>query len=216
MTWDLRELARPATEPVTLAEAKLWCRIEDDDTAQDAVLLLLIGAARERAEAITGRAFARRAFELRMDDFPANQAWTEKLRAAGSTAVTPVVIPRPPLVTLDSVTYATSSGDVAWVGSPQMWDIDSGGDSNPARFVPAAGASWPAVEVRPGAVRVRFTAGYVTASQMPQRARLWMQARISSYFEQRETIVVGKSVSEVPRDLIDGLLDELRAVTLFA
>lgn len=216
MTWDLRELARPATEPVTLAEAKLWCRIEDDATDQDAVILLLIGAARERAEAITGRAFARRAFELRLDDFPENSAWTEKLRAAGSTGVTPVEIPRPPLVSIDSVTYATASGDAAWVGSPQMWDVDTGGDSNPARLVPVGGGSWPSVEVRPGAVRIRFTAGYVTSSQMPQRARLWMQARISSWFEQRETIVVGKSVSDVPRDFIDGLLDELRAVYLFA
>ncbi len=51
---------------------------------------------------------------------------------------------------------------------------------------------------------------------MPQRLRLWMQARISSWFENRENVVIGKSVSELPHDLVDGLLDELRAVTLFA
>lgn len=206
MTWDLRELARPATESVTLTEAKLWLRVEDDATDQDAMILLLIKAARTRAEAITGRAFARRAFELRLDDFPILQ----------SGAVAPVVIPRPPLVTLDYVTYATADGDSSWVGSPQMWDLDSGGDSNPARFIPVGGVSWPSVESRPGAVRIGFTAGYATASQMPETARLWMQERISSWFSQRETIVVGKSISEVPRDLVDGLLDELRAVTLFA
>lgn len=209
MTFDVRQLTAPNHEPVTLTEAKLWCRIEDDDTAQDAVLLLLIQAARERAEEITGRAFARRTFELRLDDFP-----TEVGIKARDVA--PVVIPRPPLVTLDYVTYATTDGDVSWVGSPQAWDLDVGGDSNPARFVPSGGGSWPTVDVRPGAVRVGFTAGYATASKMPQRVRLWMQARLSTWFEQRETIVVGKSVANVPRDLVDGLLDELRAVTLFA
>lgn len=209
MTFDVRQLTAPNHEPVTLAEAKLWCRIEDDDTAQDAVLLLLIQAARERAEAITGRAFARRTFELRLDAFPVEVG-------IAARDVAPIVIPRPPLVSLDYLTYATTDGDVSWVGSPQMWDLDVGGDSNPARIVPAGGASWPTSDARPGAIRVGFTAGYATASKMPQRVRLWMQARISSWFEQRETIVVGKSVSDVPRDLIDGLLDELRAVTLFA
>lgn len=216
MTFDVRELALPSTESVTLTEAKLWCRIEDDDTDQDAILLILIQAARERAEAITGRAFARRTFELRLDDFPVDGKWTERMRVAGVTGVAPVEIPKPPLVSLDYVTYASSNGDVVWAGSPQMWDLDQGGDSNPARFIPTGGAAWPSVAARPGAVRVGYTAGYATTSRMPRRAQLWMQARISTWFAQRETIVVGKSVSNVPADVIDGLLDELRAVYLFA
>lgn len=216
MTADVRELTKPTWEPVTLTEAKVWCRIDDDDTAQDAILLLLISAARERGEAITGRALARRTFELRLDDFPIDRGWTERMRGSGTTGPAPIVIPRPPLVSVQYLTYATSDGDVVWTGSPESWDLDTGGDANPARLIPAAGAAWPAVEVRPGAIRLGFTAGYVTASQMPQRLRLWMQARISSWFENRENIVIGKSVSELPHDLVDGLLDELRAVTLFA
>jgi hypothetical protein len=39
-----------ATEPVTLAEARLQCKVDADDTTHDAVLTALITAAREFAE----------------------------------------------------------------------------------------------------------------------------------------------------------------------
>jgi len=43
----------PASEPVTLSDAKLWCRI--DNTDEDSVVSTLISAAREQVEADTGR-----------------------------------------------------------------------------------------------------------------------------------------------------------------
>lgn len=61
----------PAVYPVSLAKAKEWCRVDYAD--QDAVLNLLIAAATERAEEITGRAFIQRQLELRLDAFPAGK-----------------------------------------------------------------------------------------------------------------------------------------------
>ena len=197
MTWDVREVAAPTTEPVTLAEARLWCRIDDDDTTQDAVLLLLIRAARERAEFLTGRKFARRQIELRLDAFPDDV----------------FELPYPPLYTLDSITYRTGDADVVISGSPEGWVLDVGGDQTPARVAPVD--SWPATDDIPAAVRIRYTVGYASATAMPALLRQWMQARVSTWYEQREHLAMG-SVNALPRDFVDGLLDGLRAVQMFA
>lgn len=42
-----------ASEPVSLATAKLWCRV--DNTSEDAIIQTLISAARQQVEADTGR-----------------------------------------------------------------------------------------------------------------------------------------------------------------
>ena len=47
-------IAPPGEEPVTLAEAKAWCRIDAAD--EDALLSALIAAARLQVESLTGRA----------------------------------------------------------------------------------------------------------------------------------------------------------------
>ena len=47
-------IAGPGEEPVTLAEAKAWCRIDGAD--DDALLAALIAAARLQVESLTGRA----------------------------------------------------------------------------------------------------------------------------------------------------------------
>lgn len=211
MTTDVRQLTEPSTEPVTLAEARLWLRIHDDDTTQDAMLLLLITAARERAEAITRRALARRTFELRLDAFPADEVWPE----TGTSGPGRIWIPNPPLVSVESITYATGDGDVAMTGSPQEFTVDLGGDILPGRVWPLQGDSWPSAVETPGAIRIRYTAGYATASKMPQRLRHWIQARVSTWYEFREQIVQG-AANELPRDHVDGLLDDLRARRFFA
>lgn len=50
----IRQLTPPESEPVTLEQAKGFVRVDTD--ADDALLSLLITAARQEAEAITGRA----------------------------------------------------------------------------------------------------------------------------------------------------------------
>jgi uncharacterized phiE125 gp8 family phage protein len=75
----------PATEPVTLAQAKAWLKVETDD--EDALIAALIPAARARAEWHTGRAFV-------------TQGWTLWLDRVGDC----VELPLPPLAGVESVT----------------------------------------------------------------------------------------------------------------
>src|SRR4051812_25026701 len=67
---NIRTVTAPPYEPVSLADAKRWCRVDDDITDRDGMISMLITAARERAELITGCVFVQRAVELLMDDLP--------------------------------------------------------------------------------------------------------------------------------------------------
>ena len=55
-------IAGPGGEPLTLAEAKAWCRL--DTTDEDALLTALIAAARLHVENLTGRALLEQSWRL--------------------------------------------------------------------------------------------------------------------------------------------------------
>lgn len=187
-------------EPVTVIEARLWCRIDDDDTEEDATLLLLITAMREKAEELTGRAFASRTLELRLDEFP---------DADGA-----IELPFAPLREVTSISYLDSGGTLQSLdASPKWWQEDT--NSEPGRVAPALAGSWPGTADALDAVRIRYTAGYANPNAIPRLVRLWMQSRISTLFDNRDQLVMNNTV-HIPRDFADGLLDGLRVNKLFA
>jgi uncharacterized phiE125 gp8 family phage protein len=194
----VRVVTGPVLEPVTLAEAKLWCRIDDDDTEQDAMVLLLIQAMREYAEQLTGRSFAQQTLELSLDAFP-----------------DVIELPHSPVSSVTSITYIDGDGATQTLGgSPTEFQEDL--YSEPARLVPLTGESWPTTADVLNAVRVRYVTGYANVTAIPNQVRLWIQTRISTLFEHREQLIVGGQVQALPRDFVDGLLDGLRAKRMFA
>lgn len=185
------------TEPVTLAEAKEFCRVDEDDDSQDVTLNLLIASARERAEHLTGRTFASRARDFFADDLTGE--WIE--------------LPYPPLISVSSVRYLDSSGvERIMSGSPDQWRIDI--TTTPGRIAPLYGASWPVTDGSASNVRITYTSGYA-AADMPASVKIWMQLRISTFYDNRNTIV-GGSLSELSHDYVDRLLDSLKADLGFA
>jgi uncharacterized phiE125 gp8 family phage protein len=199
MIRHVRVVTHPTVEPVTVQEARLWCRIDADDATQDAMLQLLIIAMREHAEALTGRSFARKTYEMVMDEFPPNDEVIE--------------LPYPPLVSVSYVTYADGDGaDQTLAGSPDAFLVDAG--SAPGRISPLYGGQWPSTRAQIGAVRIGYVAGYATTNLVPKAFRIWMQARIATLYENREQLVMN-NVVEIPREFADGLLDILRVRTGF-
>jgi head-tail adaptor len=98
-----------------------------------------------------------------------------------------------------------------WSGSPQVGEdlVSIDLKSQPARIQPAWAASL-ADDLRGGdfnAVRIGFTAGYGTGGSpedlavIPAELKLWIRARLATLFENREAIIVGNIVAEIPRDL---------------
>lgn len=194
----VRVITPPGSEPVTLAEARLWCRIDADDTTQDAVLLLLIGAMRRHSEDITGRAFVRRTLQLRLRGFPCTE----------------IELPHPPLISVSSIEYTDGAGsDLNLNGSPSEYRVDA--DSVPGLVMPIYGGAWPATRGDLASVRITYDCGYASVSGIPAEVRTWIQARISTIYDNREHLIHNNQV-EIPRDFADGLLDYLRAARMFA
>ena len=131
----------PAAEPVTLAQAKAWLRVESGNDEDD-LIGALIPAARARAEWHTGRAFVA-------------QGWTLWLDRAALC----IEIPLPPLRGVTTVTlYAPD--DSATVLDEGGYTVDLAG----ARLLLKA----PPLNLRGlNGVAIAFTAGYGDAADVP-------------------------------------------------
>ena len=202
----------PPAEPVSLADAKAWCRIDSDDTAQDGMVNLLIAAARARCEDLMGRALVTRKLELRLDDFPRSSDRAGRV----------IEIPMPPLISIDYVQYLDANGALQTMdASPSTWLEDTGGQ--PGRIEPLAQLCWPDTQCTVGSVRIGFTCGYAPAagsptdygSNVPPVAKQWLQARISTWYDNRGHLDMER-LAELPRDFVDGLLDGINANRGFA
>jgi uncharacterized phiE125 gp8 family phage protein len=177
----------PKSEPITLDEAKAHLRIDEDITADDALIDLLIGTARKSAESMTRRALLPQTWELALDRF-------EKV----------IRLPRPPLIEIESIKFVDPGGTLQTLNAG-FYQVDS--HSEPARLLPAYGTAWPATRPQANAVVIRYTAGYSNAAAVPDEIKQWMLLQIGTMHANPEGVVVGVSVAPLPH--VDRLLDEL-------
>jgi len=165
----------PALEPVTAAEAKLHCRIDAAEHAEDTYVGTLITAARQYAETFTRRALVQQTWKYQLDEFPADDE--------------PIQIPLPPLSSVSWVKYYDSAGTYTTLSdSSYVVDIDV----EPGRIGLASGCSWPDVYDQVGALEIQFVAGYGSASaSVPAAIRQAMLLLIAHWYEHREEVVIG-------------------------
>lgn len=168
----------PAVEPITLYQAKQHLRV--DTAAEDALINGLIAAARAWAEEYSGRALITQTLELVLECFP-----HEVIR-----------LPRQPSQDIVSITYTDQNGDTQVI-PPDDYRIDTASVFHNVR--PAHGKSWPSVRNGPGAVRIRYIAGFGnTGSAVPPHYIQAMLLVIGRYYVMREDVVVGASIQEAP------------------
>src|SRR5690606_36094331 len=96
-------LAGPAEEPVLLAQAKLFLKI--DDNAEDALITTLIGAARLHVEGVTGKALLAQSWRVVLDDWPDNGV---------------VKLPVSPLISVTSIAAVDGNGASHDIGLGQF------------------------------------------------------------------------------------------------
>lgn len=169
MRYSLERGAIPA-EPLTLAEAKLHLREDNDD--QDALITALIQAAREWVENYCRRSLVRRTLTLRMDSFPCGE----------------IHLPRGPVSAVSSIS-ANGSAVAAAVYETDLY-------STPARIRTAFGQVWPVVDPETNAVVIIYTAGYEPgagsptdyAENVPAAIKAAMKLIIGHLYEHREQV----------------------------
>lgn len=163
----LKLITAPATEPVTLAEAKAHLRVEH--TESDGLITDLITMAREYCEGFQNRQYITAAWDLWLD------AWPDKDY---------IRIPRPPLQSVESVKYF-GTDNTEYTMDPAGYFVDN--KSEPGRVALAYGQSWPIATLRPaGGVVIRFDAGYGDAKDVPQKVKQAILLKVELDFDRHE------------------------------
>lgn len=167
-------VTEPASEPVSLTEAKRHLRV--DYTDDDDLIAIFIKAARQHAETYTGRAFIDQTWELTLDEFPDNE----------------IQILKPPLIEVESVKYDDAAGDEQTLSDGLDYTVDLA--SEPGWIVPTD-QTWPTTFDGINAVRVRFRAGYVggspEAETVPNDLKAAILLYVGTLYANRETVVIG-------------------------
>lgn len=158
----------PSGLPVTLAEIREQCRVEDDGLSpggEDDYLLSLAQAATQLLdgpEGLLGRALLQQSMEWSLDSWPD----VLRLPIIGATAIV-------------SVKYTDFDGAEQTIDPADLY-IDL--LSEPARIRPVT--SWPTLGKGFGLIRVRFTAG-TTPSSVPAPIRQAILWKVATWFDRR-------------------------------
>lgn len=175
--------AAPASEPVTLAEAKAWARLDADD--DDATITALITAARQAAEQHLRRSLITQTWKLTLDLCTDRQQWWDGVQDGAITSLygglpQSIPLPKGPVSSITSVVTYDLNNTAATFDAAN-YRLDSSGE----RLLLNYGASWPS-SIRPQAgCEISYVAGYGAAGAVPQPIKSGMLIHIASMYEQR-------------------------------
>ena len=173
---NYRLVTGPATEPLTYAEVKAFLRLNDD--SEQTFVTTLITTARQIVEGQTWRPLISQSWALQFDK--------SELTLFISN------INKAPIISIDTVSYYDTD-NVLQTLSLSLYETDIYG--NPARF---RLKSIPSVYDRMGALIVNFTCGYTNAAAVPQAIKQAMLLIIGHLYENRQDVVTGTQVNEIP------------------
>lgn len=185
----LKLITAPEDEPITVATAKNFCKV--DYTDDDELFSILITGARIAAEGIMNRALLTQTWDLSLDRFP---GWEQ-------------YIPNPALQSITSIKYVDTNGVLQTLAADQYL-VDNA--SEPGRVTPAFGLIWPPTRYQTNAVTIRFVCGYGEVEDVPAGITNWMLMRIKTLYDNRSQIEVDTRITQVvlPPEFIDGLLND--------
>ncbi len=191
-------ITAPAEEPVSLAEARAHLRIDDDNTAFDTRIQVMIAAARQTAEHELGRKLIRQTWDFVLDAFPED----------GESIRLPADLVKPH--SIGHIKYVDTSGSLQTVNS-STYDLDR--HNMPGYVFPVADAPWPSdVADSANAVSVRVLCGeWEAAANVPAAIKHWILMQVGTMYEHSKDQVVGVAVASLPNRFTDRLLDPYRS-----
>jgi uncharacterized phiE125 gp8 family phage protein len=188
---SLKIITGPASEPITLAEAKAHLRITD--SAEDALIGSLIVAARALCENETGRALLPQTWQKAYDNFP-----------------DAIELPVLPVISVAALKYTDTDGAEQTLSSAS-YALDNASNDRSAWLVPAIGYQWPDTYQGINGVRVEFMSGYADAGSVPAPLKQWMLMQIGHWHKNRESIADWQTSK---LEYVDGLLNAYKVWNL--
>lgn len=181
----------PAEEPVTLAEAKAWLKV--DTTADDELITELITAAREHLEELTSRSFVATTWVSYWDTWPRLGTY------AGAGVSREIELPVAPLVSVSAVKYLDAAGVEQTLAGASYTVEGALHSSRFGRLWLNADASLPDMGDFPGALRVTFVAGAADAAAAPALAKVAIKQMLALWYESaRQGVNIGNIVNALP------------------
>lgn len=168
----------PEGELLTFEDVVLHCRIDAGET-EKALVERLISAARLQAEGYTRRILRQSVWVYTTDEDEA----LDHIRLVPCTGL-----------------VSASAGDEV-LTADQYTFVPSGTAPGETVF-----ASFCRKGTGAGTVSLELTAGYAKGA-CPEAILQWMLAQIGAWYEQRESMGIGVTLSKAPRTFVDCLLD---------
>ncbi len=187
LRYGLSVVTPPASEPITVAEAKQHCRV--DISTDDAYIGSLITVAREYVENVLGRRIVTQTWDLKLDRFP--------------PGFRDFRVPYGPWQSITSIQY------IALDGTTQTW-ASTHYNLDAATFEPRVYLSWMDIYPVPrpiqNAVTIRHVSGYAT---VPENYKHMVRLLVSHYYDTARNVVDGLKLMKTPR-AFDSLLAQER------
>ncbi len=157
-SWRLERITVPATEPVTLAEAKLYLRVDSND--EDNLISNLIVAARMSAEKFLKSSLITQSWKLVYNDYVEDA----------------VALPMPPIASIISVVVVNRDTSTQTISANNYY---LNAAKNTLLFDN---------QVSGFTIEISYNAGYGTASQVPTPIKYGILAHIAAMFDERGLI----------------------------
>ena len=166
---NVQVITSPTNEPVTLTEAKSHLRVDHEH--EDTLIESLVTTARQYAESVlTRRAFVTQTLKVTLDEWPDDK----------------LLLPRPPLQSVESITYYDEDG-VSGTVDADDYIVDT--SSEPGRIALKRNASWPSVTLRAvNGIEVEYVAGYGDAEDVPEEFKHGIKLLVGHWYTNRESI----------------------------
>lgn len=166
-SYGLATVTAPASEPITLAQAKAHCRVDTAITTDDDEFSnVWIPAARQEVEGYTGRALISQTLKMTLDAFPCDGE---------------IRLPVAPVTSISAAKYIAADGTLTTISSSD-YQLDE--TSSPARLWPSYDAGyWPTPRDVMKAVQIDFVVGYANAAAVPAILRAAVLMLIRAYYD---------------------------------
>lgn len=182
----------PATTAISLAEAKAFLRVDSDYDDDNAYITSLIGVATNVVEQFTRRRLITQTYNIYYDEFPPFM----DLQVGNVASVT-------------HVKYYDTDNTLQTLDTSE-YDVDI--RVKPGRIYQAEDGNFPDTYERANSVEVEFVVGSA-ASDVEDAIKQAMYIVIGRYYENRQDVVMGTQVNELPL-MVEHLLTPYRLLEL--
>lgn len=182
----------PATTAISLAEAKAFLRVDSDYDDDDSYITSLIGVATNVVEQFTRRRLITQTYNIYYDEFPPYM----DLQVGNVASVT-------------HVKYYDTDNTLQTLDTSE-YDVDI--RVKPGRIYQSEDGNFPNTYERANSVEVEFVVGSA-ASDVEDAIKQAMYIVIGRYYENRQDVVMGTQVNELPL-MVEHLLTPYRLLEL--